>query len=1720
MGLRPVAPAAAAEAAHPAAAPAAVEAPAWRPDWRIAPTGLIGDDPGAGRIRLAGHVPEGLSRASVVEAPSDGLEAMTLTVVLQRSDEAGFQRYLRRVYDPDSPDYRHFLSQSQITKRFGPTADSYHAVRNFLASNGFHVVQGSRNRLTLTVRGTRAAAESAFSVRIRDYRVGGTVVYANDRDPAVPLALAPSVFAIDGLSSLSSPRPATRLVYVHVCHATANGGNGGKKDVKRCVDIAKAVIPFIHDLICGLGPIAASLSAVSPLAAGTGVGITLICNIGDLSNSGGNLYNTLNGTGAASRAHAAGARTKGAPGPSLTPVTGAGQKVGLLEFDTFNRSDVSDYLALIGAPASRINNLTSVPVNGGVSTPGSGESEVLLDIDAVMTLAPAAKVAVYSAPFNGHATSYTALFNAMINDGMDIISNSWASCEDQVSLAEAQSIDSVLQAAAASGISVFNAAGDTGSTCLDGSPNTISVPADSPSATAVGGTSWPQGLGVGKTYGPETWWDGSADQPPTGQSGFGVSRYFARPAYQATLSNSAMRSIPDVVVRADPANGIVICQSDAGGCPSGTLNGGTSLAAPEWAALAALLNDKQGRKFGAMNPALYPLSGSAAFHSAASMNSDFQHVGLGSPNLNVLNRLLSGLSSPGIPDAGASIVLPLAQPGTANVFPDGSFTVPADGAAQGGVLVTLLDANGNIVSGKIVQLAASNGSAVISPASTVSTVANGAAAFLVTDLVAESVTFTPTDVTDGIVLPPVTITFGVPPAASAGINVGPSTVAADGQSAATITVTLVDALNRPTPGKLVAITGGSGRAVITGPTPSVTDANGRIQFSATDLFAESVTFTAVDVTDDSLPVPGSGTVNFSGTTSAACNNNVAPVAGTGYAIAPFATGLPAAPTLFYSNVNFGCPGAVNPAFLPGGSVLIADFLTGGIYRSTLAGGSLSSANILAKQNPTISSLVFGKDGSLYAAGSPGSGGFSNFQIVQLDPSTGAILRVVASGVTCPAGLAVDPLSGDLFFDDDCSGGGSDNPAIFRIIDPANSDPARPTAVVQYATTAATPNAGMAFAPNGTLYVVSGYFNTVNAKVYSVSATNAATMSVTEVAGVTTDFGIAIGATNADGSARTLIVEPAGVLEEVPIANPGAATVIASSSPGLGSTGPDGCLYSARYTTVYRTTRSDGSCGFAPTSPAAQVTLSPGVVSPNPAQGASQSVTAHLKNVASPSGVAVTFVIRGANEQLRVAHADANGDAVLTYVGSLVGTDTIVATATVGGATLASNTATVTWNSGQHVTFMSLNTGVQSGVLGRPGTLTASLFDVSASPDAPVAGQTVTFSLGGTTCNAVTDANGSASCQLTPTQIGSGTVSASFTGTSQLAAATRAQPFNVLQGTTPAPSVTISVDPAAIAVGDTATLTWSSMNADTCAASDAWSGAVATSGTQTLRATAAGTFTYTLTCTGAGGSANGAVILTVTSEKVTVTAKSGGGGAFGWPALALLALIGLLRRGRATALRLCVPAVLVLALCPRPVFADPAGAGGDASGAHIYAGVRVGQLNVNVDEGAIGNRLGALGLTAAEVHVEHAATAGTVYAGISWAPAFGLELSATHRDARVATIDGTISSGGGLPALLEGATGVIRGYGNLYALSYAGRWSLAPRLFLDPRVGVYAWRTEVTASGSGQSASARHGGGGLTAGLGLSYRVWRQLEIGVGVDHYRGNPSNIATLYAGSLAWRW
>jgi len=1314
-------------------------------------------------VRVTGHVLPALSKATIVPSGSKSAsDPIAITLVLKHDDQPAFERYLHEIYDPHSKNFHKFLTQRQIADRFGPSRQVYDRMLQYLRANGFALVQGSRNRLTLTMQTTRSKAERLFQLHIQDYRSNDRQFFANDTDPAMPRELAAHVQTVAGLSNLATPRPDDQAI--------AGGVEGVFCALASltCVEASESSRNSVYNKC---------LTALTDMKTNDFGGKVELANLQCVEQ--GPLA-----------VHASARKSRPGVSPSFSgPFNGSGQTIGLLEFDTFQTSDVSDFLNLIGSAASQIDQLSEVKVNGG-ATPGPNQAEVLLDIDTVMTIAEGANVVVYDSPFNGRG-SFQALFNKMLDDKVTVISNSWAYCEDQTSLADVQGIDTIFQNAAAAGISVFNGSGDSGSTCLDGSANTVSVPADSPDGTAVGGSSLNPGPGF--TYQSETWWDGTTDTPPTGQGGFGVSKFFAVPSFQTGLATGG-RSVPDVVDNADPARGAVICQASNGGCPSGLIYGGTSYAAPQWAGYVALINQGLGSNLGAVNPLLY--ANPDAFHDAASMGSDFAHVGLGSPNLDALFLALSG-GSVGSTDASTSTVTPYVPIALTSVV-SGPPGIYADGSTKGTIVVQLLDANGNSISGKSVALGATDGSPTITPPSAV-TDKSGEAAFSLTDSTVETPKLTATDTTDDVVLSTKpTFPFITPLAAAAGIGAFPTTVTADGTHPTTITVTLEDSLSRPSPGKEIQLSQ-NGNSVISGPTPPVTDSSGKIEFTAYDTDDETVTYSATDVTDGNLAFPETAQVTFSSAPEPGCaNGNV--VSAPGYLVAPYVTGL-VSENFSYAGGDFGgCPGAWGLAFDGSGNLFVGEEFNGNIYKIPSGGGAAGPGNLIGTVGPLLGQLIFDK-GNLYAVeGATSNSGLNTGAVLQIDPDTAATISTVAGGLNCPLEMAVDPLSGDLFVDDGCEGGNGST-ALLRISNFTTS----PT-VSTYATLPTQGNYQITFAADGTIYVFCDAGDGEIAEVGGTNTTQPATVKVLSGPVPEGEF-IAASGTASGGGAKYLIFGTAiGTLSEAVAAldlttsTPSTGAVLMNSglSPAAENAtfGPDGCLYIASGNEVLRISNPDGTCGFASSLSAPSIVLTPPTVSPNPAQGTTQTFTTTFHYAGATAGIPVDFDVTGANPQSQEVTANASGQASFTYAGARQGTDSIVASATVSSSPISSNPVSVTWAAGQDTTFLSLNQSPKGGIEGQGVNLIATLVDISQNPVVPVSGESISFSAGGQNCEAETNSSGIATCGITASSTGLETLTATFAGTSQLIASEASDGFNVITLATPTATATRTATPTA------------------------------------------------------------------------------------------------------------------------------------------------------------------------------------------------------------------------------------------------------------------------------------------------------------------------------------
>jgi len=290
-----------------------------------------------------------------------------------------------------------------------------------------------------------------------------------------------------------------------------------------------------------------------------------------------------------------------APG---TLLTGAGQNVGLVQFDGFFQSDIDAYKNQIGL-GSGGPNVVVVPIDGGVSVPGGNNGEVSLDISMVMAMAPGVgTIFVYEA---ANGSPWVDILNRMVNDNSSKqLSSSWGGGF------VGPGAQQIFQQMAVQGQSFFQASGDS-----DAYTGFIPFPSDSPFITVVGGTAL--ATDVSANYGSEAVWNWGITRGLDGiGSGGGISQTFAIPSWQTNINmvarggSSTKRNIPDVALTAD--NVFIFFDNGQAGAAAGT-----SCAAPLWGGFTALVNQQAVMNahpsVGFINPAIYAIANSVNYNN-------------------------------------------------------------------------------------------------------------------------------------------------------------------------------------------------------------------------------------------------------------------------------------------------------------------------------------------------------------------------------------------------------------------------------------------------------------------------------------------------------------------------------------------------------------------------------------------------------------------------------------------------------------------------------------------------------------------------------------------------------------------------------------------------------------------------------------------------------------------------------------------------------------------------------------------------------------------------------------------------------------------------------------------------------------------------------------------------------------------------------------------------
>jgi kumamolisin len=216
--------------------------------------------------------------------------------------------------------------------------------------------------------------------------------------------------------------------------------------------------------------------------------------------------------------------------------------------------------------------------------------EVMMDVQIVAGLCPAAEISVYFATFD--QKGWVDLLDQVIKDKPVALSVSWGSAEDSSDWSDAarNAIDERLQMAATLGITICIAAGDdgTGDEETDGRAH-LDFPSASPFTLAVGGTMLFHEAG---RVTERVWWESPGKRVGSrgGSTGGGVSAVFPRPKWQdvnvTSLNKKKFdgRVVPDVTALAGPPGYDMIFKGKT------DYGGGTSASAPLWAALIARVN--------------------------------------------------------------------------------------------------------------------------------------------------------------------------------------------------------------------------------------------------------------------------------------------------------------------------------------------------------------------------------------------------------------------------------------------------------------------------------------------------------------------------------------------------------------------------------------------------------------------------------------------------------------------------------------------------------------------------------------------------------------------------------------------------------------------------------------------------------------------------------------------------------------------------------------------------------------------------------------------------------------------------------------------------------------------------------------------------------------------------------------------------------------------------
>jgi subtilase family serine protease len=530
--------------------------------------------------------------------PEDPGKEITVTVVLQRHNEAAFQQALQQMYTKGSPLYHKWFAMEQYAANFSPSAAESATVSDFLTSHNLNVTKTDKFNAYVTAEGTVADVQSAFHVHINRFSLNEKTYRANTNDVTIEGPAGTLVATVLGLDDVN-PEPLVRR--------PVNPGTGQP-------------IPAIPvDQVTPASFINSCFGASQTVRFHAFFGWPFFHYTGQKYDA-----NNQQDTDGTRCAYTPGQVQRGY---GLTEVykggnDGSNQAIGIVVAHgsptiAADENYFVDYFGLI-----RPSMLIDLP-GGTIPFDEHWALETTMDVEYASAMAPGAYIYLWVAKdASGLLTTLldAVQFHCIVginNVCANQISNSWGEAESSVSSAELTFIDQIDSQAASMGISVNFSTGDYGDYVKKLGSATVEAPASDVWVTAVGGTSL--GMNSDDSILFQTGWgnnltrisakDGYAPFSPDrwgfqGGAGGGNSAFYFAPWWEKDCFISPgpdcrqkkPRKVPDVAFLADPYTGVQVIHTDNYD-PSNTGNevfevgGGTSLAVPMFTGLWAVANE-------------------------------------------------------------------------------------------------------------------------------------------------------------------------------------------------------------------------------------------------------------------------------------------------------------------------------------------------------------------------------------------------------------------------------------------------------------------------------------------------------------------------------------------------------------------------------------------------------------------------------------------------------------------------------------------------------------------------------------------------------------------------------------------------------------------------------------------------------------------------------------------------------------------------------------------------------------------------------------------------------------------------------------------------------------------------------------------------------------------------------------------------------------------------